>query len=356
MGDLNLEFDGQLNQTEIELLELELAAKGLSTGPTVNWPYRATSIAFAGYDGADQPAYDVIQTIKEIPGYGLNVVTLDFRCTGKIDRSAPESYPLSRRIGCSIANKKILEDEGFVSNRRDATSLAIDEARAVELAVNLKPMFLELGNRFGYGDMKESTFFNGDGSTWSGYTAVIEEVARYAQENQVEYLTIGTELNNLNESLENSDRWPEIVQNIRNVYDGKLIYAHNYKNDSNLRNLSPSNVMRFVDIVGLNYFPTRILNGREEYSANDVAMALRNAKSRAGRNMMNEARRLKEQLDVPVILSETTFPTWRGSANWIFRGTCDYQNDGRGGWEYTKGPLQSKTPFRWSMAACLPTA
>ena len=103
-----------------------------------NWNYRATSISFGGYDRADQPVYDAIKTIKNIPDFGFNVLTIDFRCTGKIDTSAPKHYPLSRHTGSSIANKKITSEEGFVSNRRDATDLAIDEAKAENLKINLK--------------------------------------------------------------------------------------------------------------------------------------------------------------------------------------------------------------------------
>lgn len=60
--------------------------------------------------------------------------------------------------------------------------------------------------------------------------------------------------------------------------------------------------------------------------------------------MMDEAARFSSSLNVPVILSETHFPTWVGSANWIFRGGCDYQNEGKRGWEYKQGPLQAKKP------------
>ncbi|WP_170325428.1 glycoside hydrolase family 113 [Ruegeria arenilitoris] len=343
-------YDGELDGDELRLLEQELTSRGLSVGPTVDWEYRATSIAFGGYEFADQPVYEAIKTIREIPAYGFNVVTLDFRCVGKADLSAPESYPLGRRIGCSIANKQILKEEGFVSTRRDATSLAIDEAIAAGLAVNLKPMFHELGRRFGnadasgYGTVPLDIFFDGDGKTWSGYVPTILAVARYAQENGVAYLTIGTELNNLNSKIEEDRRWPEIIASVREVFDGQIIYATNYNNDSNLRGMSKSNVMRNVDIVGLNFFPSRMMGGREDYTAEEVAIAFHKAKSKNGRNMIGEGRRLQEQLNVPIILSETIFPTWRGSANWIFRGTCDYENKRRSGWAYTKGPLQAKTP------------
>lgn len=337
-------FDGTLDLNETDMLAAELDMRGLNIRPNVDWKYRATSFGFGGYNRADQPVYDAIQTISEIPAYGFNVLTLDISCVDELDDTAPNHYPLGRRIGCSISNKQILEEEGFVSNRRDATDLAIDEARAVGLAINLKPMFLSLSDKYGDGLLSTDAFFSGDMPIWSGYVSRIMAIAKYAQQNQIEYLTIGTELNNLNVGLEDDTRWVGIIKQIRTVYDGKLIYAHNFGNESNLQQLSSSNVMRYVDIVGLNFFPSRIVNGRIDYSAEEIALGLRRARLKNGRNMMVEAQALQSNLQVPVILSETHFPTWQGSANWIFRGSCDYEHEGKRGWNFTQGPLQPKKP------------
>lgn len=348
--DAGGEFDGTLDQNELAALAEEFERRGMTMGPTLNWEYRATSVGFGGYEFADQPVYDAIKSIREIPSYGFNTVTLDFRCTGKMDLGVPVHYPIGRRLGCAISNKQIWDDEGFVSNRRDATDLAIDEARAVGLAVNIKPMFAELGRRFGekgvdgYGQVPLDVFFDGDGTTWSGYASMIVEIAKYAEANEAEYLTIGTELSNLNRKIPADPRWPSIVREIRSVYSGQLIYALNFHNESNIQNLPNSHVFRQVDIVGLNYFPTQSLGGRTEYTPEEVSIALSSARLKNGGKMMEVAKQLADTLSIPVILSEVSFPTWVGSANWMFRGGCDYKNEGRGGWQFTKGPLQAKTP------------
>ena len=350
LSDQGQEYDGRLDNNEFSLIERQLKKQGLEIGDLKNWDYRATSIEFGGYDQADQPVYDAIKTIKNIPSFGFNVLTIDFKCTGKIDASAPNYYPLSRKTGCSISYKNITPEEGFTSNRSDATSLAIDEAKAKKLAINLKPMFLELGTRFGqadasgYGKIPLKTFFEGDGKTWSGYSKIILKLADYAQENRVEYLTIGTELKNLNNSIETDERWGQLIPQIKQRFSGKLIYAHNFKGDSDLRKIRKGNVMTLVDIVGLNFFPTQILSNKKKYSPTDVAAALNRAKLKNGRNMMAEASAFAERLNKPVILSETHFPTWVGSANWMFRGNCDYKNNEREGWIFTNGPLQPKIP------------
>jgi hypothetical protein len=207
-----------------------------------------------------------------------------------------------------------------------------------------------LGRRFGqkdvsgYGKVPLNIFFDGDDKTWSGYSNVILRLATYAQENSVEYLTIGTELNNLNHAIEADKRWVKLIYQIRQRYTGKLIYAHNFKGDSDLRKIGKDNVMALVDIVGLNFFPTQILADKKEYSARDVAQALNLARLKNGRNMMAEAGSLADRFKKPIILSEAHFPTWVGSANWMFRGSCDYKNKGRRGWIFTKGPYQPKTP------------
>jgi hypothetical protein len=228
-------------------------------------------------------------------------------------------------------------------------ALQLTKRRPSVLRSNLRPAFAELGRRFepkgadGYGEVPVDVFFNGDGISWSGYIPIIMAMARYAQENQAEYLTVGVEFRNLNNGIENDSRWVDIIERIRSIYAGQLIYAHNYNNDANLRDLSAGNVMRLVDIVGLNFFPKQIMRGRAEYTAEEISRALQRATNLDGRNMMTEAQKLQASLGVPFILSEMHFPTWVGSANWIFRGGCDYQNAGRSGWQYTQGPLQAKT-------------
>jgi len=343
------EFDGTLDLRELSLLMHAAIERDVISIPSVDWAYRATHIHFGGYENADEPPYNMIRTIRHIPDYGFNVITLNFFCAGKRDASLPDYYPLGRRLGCTVANKQILEEEGFASTRRDTISLAIDEARAAGLAVHLKPMF-EIANLLGTPDadgenkVPLDVFFEGNGSFWSGYRDIIMAVAEYAQENGVEYLSIGTELNNINDKIENDPRWKQIIIDIRARFRGKLIYNHNFNRDSNLRDLPPQRVLRHVDIVGLNFFPQLLMDGRMDYTAEQVARAFSNAKTRQGLNMMKEAARLQSNLGVPIILSETHFPTWYGSANWIFRGSCDYVNKGRSGWQFTKGPRQAKIP------------
>ena len=53
---------------------------------------------------------------------------------------------------------------------------------------------------------------------------------------------------------------------------------------------------------------------------------------------------LSAEFGKKIILTETSFPTWRGSVNWMFRQKCDFNNKGKKDWIYTKGPLAVKEP------------
>jgi hypothetical protein len=65
-----------------------------------------------------------------------------------------------------------------------------------------------------------------DWKTWfNEYTDFIIYYAKLAQENQVDYFVVGTELGNTSNRVED---WREIINNIRNVFKGPITYAANW--------------------------------------------------------------------------------------------------------------------------------
>ena len=56
-----------------------------------------------------------------------------------------------------------------------------------------------------------------------------------------------------------------------------------------------------------------------------------------------------------VLLSETSFPSWKGAANYMYRAICDVKNKGKNEWVYTEGPLQPKKSD-WSEPLKIATA
>jgi hypothetical protein len=92
-------------------------------------------------------------------------------------------------------------------------------------------------------------------------------------------------------------------------------------------------------------FPTELFGGRTDYTAEEIALTYERSRNRVnGANYMDTVRRFVAHYDKPTILSEASFPTWAGSADFPFRGDCDLESYGKTGWEYTKGPQRPKMP------------
>lgn len=311
----------------------------VTKSPTVDWDYRSTSIEIGG-DWAGTSAYPVVDTIKHIKDYNLNTLTIDMKCGEEpLDEDLSDAYPLMRRIGCKIPYRQ-----------GNLTDLMIEEAKKSGLKVNLKPAYLEITDRvlpakYREGKLPVDVFFDGEGG-FDGYVKSIYAIAKYAESKKVDYLSIGTELSNLNMDIVTSKRWPEIISNIRKLYSGQLIYAHNLGPAGSvqiMRDQAFIDLLKNVDVIGINYYPANVMNGRQSYTADQVSDALLKATA-SGYSMIDGVKALKKATGKKFILSETTFPTWKGSANWMFRHTCDYQHKNKAGWEFTVGPLQAKTP------------
>lgn len=171
-------------------------------------------------------------------------------------------------------------------------------------------------------------------------------VAVHAEELGAEYFTIGGEFGNQNARIESDPRWPELIAGIRSRFSGQLKYDFNFTSEVNpLERTGPNDVMSLVDILGVNVFPTQLFAGRTDYTAEDISLAYERSKNRTtGRNYMQSLRDFVARYDKPVILSEASFPTWAGSADFPFRGNCDLDGYGQSGWQYTQGPLRPKQP------------
>ena len=339
-------FDGSLGLNEIEELKSETSRRGLNDVPKVSWDFRSGEVSLGHMH---ENAFDALDSVRALPQHNLNTLTLTMRCSRlKIDSSAKLYYPLRRSAGCDVYN-------GFWEGAStDVTDVMILEAHQLGLSVNLKPMFLGLiGHHYAPNISEQELseysvpveeFFLGNGAGWDGYIDKILVVAEYAERMNVEYLTIGTELGNLNPKITESSRWEQIIKDIRSVYSGKLIYKWNLGGRGTAKQFTQSEqFFKQLDIIGVNYFPNRIMNGRALYSAEEVAAALEGAK-------VDQLRLFKIISDMsratgkPIVMTETAYPAWEGSANFMFRVDCDYENKGKTGWIFTKGALAAKVP------------
>lgn len=85
------------------------------------------------------------------------------------------------------------------------------------------------------------------------YETFILHYARLAQQNQIEILCIGTELQ---QTTERDADWRNIIQKIREVYGGKLIYAANFHDE--FEKVQFWDELDYIGIQG--YFPLASLN------------------------------------------------------------------------------------------------
>ena len=110
----------------------------------------------------------------------------------------------------------------------DATlTSAINYAHSIGLKVNLKP-HQYVGSAAGW----RANLNPPDKATWfKNYESMLAHYANIAQKNNVEQITIGTELINMTSpSIDsvNTSRWQQIISNLRKIYSGKLTYSANW--------------------------------------------------------------------------------------------------------------------------------
>lgn len=86
---------------------------------------------------------------------------------------------------------------------------------------------------------------------FDSYTRLLTIYAELAQLSDVNVLNIGTELNSLEQKY--NDQWIQLIQDIREVYEGKLIYSLNW---DSFHNREGKKFLEHLDYVGIDaYFP-----------------------------------------------------------------------------------------------------
>lgn len=135
--------------------------------------------------------------------------------------------------------------------RRDSIwKTQIEVAHALGFKVFLKP-HIWMHNP-SEGKWRSDIFPTNEGNwnTWQkNYREFILLYAKIAEENNVEMFCVGTELSRL--TLEKSDFWKTLIQDVRRVYSGKLTYAANWRNE-----FEKITFWEDLDYIGIQaYFP-----------------------------------------------------------------------------------------------------
>lgn len=351
LNDNSLDFSKDDLLQVRDSIEANLVKRAITNSKPVSWNYRAAEITIDADTNAVN-VYDGLDTIQAAAKAGFTTISIFIHCDRRerIEREAPDYYPLFRTTGCSIPYVRPNDDS--LASSENATDIYIKEAKKYGLKVTLKPMFLDLtdadgANYYGYksGKVPLNDFFDGNGSTFNGYVEIIKKLAHYAESKQVDFLQIGTEFKNLNPRITKSERWVGIIRDIRDEFNGQLIYAYNMGPEGTGQNdlFSMTSIWQGVDYIGINLFPNQMLKGKKYYRSSEITNALKTV-SFDNKKVLNIMKSLSAEFDKNIILTETSFPTWRGSVNWMFRQSCDFNNKGKKGWIYTKGPLAVKEP------------
>lgn len=132
----------------------------------------------------------------------------------------------------------------------------IEKAHDVGLSVMLRPIMDEqifLSSNRWRGQIKPE-----DPDAWfDSYQALLLTYAKLAQSTNIKLLNIGTELNSMQNHY--NDRWVEIIEHVRYVYKGELMYSFNW---DTVDEISSNEFVKLLDHVGIDiYFPLNIPDG-----------------------------------------------------------------------------------------------
>lgn len=129
-------------------------------------------------------------------------------------------------------------------------------AHATELSVMIRPIMDEqvfLSSNMWRGQIKPK-----DPTSWfDSYRALMLTYAKLAEATNAKSLNIGTELNSMQSSYQ--DNWKELIESIRLVYKGELLYSFNYDTVSEIPSIE---FVELLDHVGIDaYFPLDLPDG-----------------------------------------------------------------------------------------------
>jgi len=138
---------------------------------------------------------------------------------------------------------------------------------------------------------------------WRNYTEFNVHLARIAQEEGVEWYSLGTEMGSTHRF---PDRWRQLAREVRRVYRGKLTYSVNFDSHDSFT------FGDCLDVIGMNtYDPiAKHDNYPTEAQVRDAWWWI-----------VNKARTLQARFDRPVMITEVGYPSVAGANQgpWDFR-------------------------------------
>ena len=138
---------------------------------------------------------------------------------------------------------------------------------------------------------------------WRNYTAFNVHLARIAQEERVEWYSLGTEMASTQRF---PDRWRALAREVRRAYRGKLTYSVNFDSHDSFT------FGDCLDVIGMNTY--------DPIAKHDAAPSPEQVRD-AWWWIVNKARTLQARFQRPVMITEVGYPSRAGAhaGPWDFR-------------------------------------
>jgi endo-1,4-beta-mannosidase len=191
-------------------------------------------------------------------------------------------------------NQQTPNEDSLIDTINDAHHRGIQ----VFLKINLDPKD---------GEFRGKIVPNNLNQWFSNYQAMMLEYAAIAQKTNVELFSVGCELKSLS-GIDYRSHWVTLIEAIRSVYDGKLVYSANWDEYSDVC------FWDLMDFIGIDaYFP---LDKNNDISRQDIfdRWTDSHATYYENRNWFEEIHECQMQHAKPVIFTEIGYPSANGAA------------------------------------------
>jgi hypothetical protein len=210
-------------------------------------------------------------SMKQLQDIGANAVAI-VPYSWMRNPSNPTRFPFSSRAGAE-------NDEGVIH--------AICEAQRRDFYTILKPHVWISGSWPGEIAMTSEEDWD---RFFEYYFHWISHYAFMAEIQQVDMLSIGVEFSKA--TMEQEERWVELIDKVRGIYRGHLIYSANWGDE-----FESIGLWKHLDYIGLNcYYP---LSDNPEASQQDLVNGFKDVMAKVGR--------IKTKFGKPVVLTEIGF-------------------------------------------------
>ncbi len=183
----------------------------------------------------------------------------------------------------------------------------IREAHKRGMGVMLRP-YVNIEDGYGWEGQID---FGNNSSLWDKWFASYEQFvlhyAEIAEEENAELFSVGAELEG---TVKETKRWEKVIEKVREVYKGKILYAANWGNEGNVKFFGK------LDYISLDFYPT--LSEKKNPTEKDFENTLRN-------ECIPQLKSLYLKYRKPIILSEVGYR----SIDSAYIDPWDYEKKGK---------------------------